>query len=332
MALRRRSVALAFVPSLSATSEAVNSASLSASATPSSTALSTIRPRAVDAAPSTGFPVRRITRGPKHHWFGYYDKFQFDPTGRYVLGMEVDFEHRSHQGDDVIRIGMVDLADGDRWIELGSTTAWNWQQGCMLQWVPSSRTKILWNEREDDQFVCRILDIQTRESRIVPHPIYSVSPDGKSAVTPDFRRIQDVRPGYGYAGIKDPYVDDLAPKDSGIFHIDLETGESKLIISLADISKRGTIPNEKPGIPFSTRKHVQDAIPSRSNAANTVTATVNDNGTSWARSGGRSGCKACHEGATGVANAHDFPETTWTSVWADSLASPSRPCSPVGWP
>ena len=32
-------------------------------------------------------PVRTITRGPKHHWFGYYDKLQFDPTSRYVLGM-----------------------------------------------------------------------------------------------------------------------------------------------------------------------------------------------------------------------------------------------------
>jgi len=40
-------------------------------------------------------PCRAITKGPKFHWFGYYDKWQFDPTDRYVLGMEVDFEHRS---------------------------------------------------------------------------------------------------------------------------------------------------------------------------------------------------------------------------------------------
>ena len=33
-------------------------------------------------------PVRAITKGPKFHWFGYYDKFQFDPTNRYVLGMK----------------------------------------------------------------------------------------------------------------------------------------------------------------------------------------------------------------------------------------------------
>jgi hypothetical protein len=162
--------------------------------------------------------------------------------------MEVDFEHRSPRADDEIKIGMVDLAEDDDWIELGSTTAWNWQQGCMLQWIPGTRSKILWNVRLGDHYACRILDARTRESRTIPHAIYSLSPDGKSAVAPDFRRIQDVRPGYGYAGIEDPHGDDLAPRDTGIFHIDLETGDSQLIISLADISQLGEIPNRQPGI------------------------------------------------------------------------------------
>jgi len=71
--------------------------------------------------------ARPITSGPKHHWFGYYDKLEFDPTGRFVLGMEVDFEHRSPTPADVIRIGMVDLQAGDRWIELGESRAWCWR-------------------------------------------------------------------------------------------------------------------------------------------------------------------------------------------------------------
>jgi hypothetical protein len=50
--------------------------------------------------------VRVITRGPKHHWFGYYDKWEFDPSDRYVLGMETDFEHRSPRADDEIRIAL----------------------------------------------------------------------------------------------------------------------------------------------------------------------------------------------------------------------------------
>ena len=97
-------------------------------------------------------PVRALTRGPKFHWFGYYDKWEFDPTGRYVLGMEVDFEHRSPQPDDVIKVGMVDLEKGDRWIELGESRAWDWQQGCMLQWLPGSKTEVLWNDRQGQRF------------------------------------------------------------------------------------------------------------------------------------------------------------------------------------
>lgn len=192
-------------------------------------------------------PVRTITRGPKHHWFGYYDKLQFDPSGRYVLGMEVDFEHRSPTANDTIKIGMVDLQDNDRWIELGETNAWCWQQGCMLQWLPGSNSEIIWNDRIDGRFVAHIMDVQTRKTKTVPHAIYSVSPDGKSAVAPDFRRINDVRPGYGYAGPADPHANDLAPNDSGIVHIDLITGKVATILSIADVARTGAIPNEKFG-------------------------------------------------------------------------------------
>ena len=193
-------------------------------------------------------PTRVITRGPKHHWFAYYDKFQFDPTNRYVLCMEVDFEHRSPRADDVIKIGMVDLGDGDKWTELGESTAWCWQQGCMLQWIPGSDSKILWNDRQGDRYVCHILDVKTKQKRTVPYPIYSLSCDGKTAVAADFRRINDVRPGYGYVGLPDPNVDDLEPKDSGIFRVDIETGKQQLIISIADVAKLGTIPKPEPGI------------------------------------------------------------------------------------
>jgi hypothetical protein len=68
-------------------------------------------------------PVRAITRGPGFHWFSYYDKLQFDPTGRYALGMEIGCEHRLPESNDAVRIGMVDLAEGDRWIELGTSQA-----------------------------------------------------------------------------------------------------------------------------------------------------------------------------------------------------------------
>ena len=205
--------------------------------------------RRVGQAADAAFPPTRvITRGLKHHWFGYYDKLQFDPGCRYVLGMQVDFEHRTPKVDDAIEIGMVDLEDNDRWVPLGRSTAWNWQQGCMLQWLPGSKSEVLWNDRAGDHYICRILDVHTRQERIVEHPIYAVSPDGKHAVTTDFRRIADVRPGYGYAGLADPHANDPVPQDSGISLLDLNTNKSRQIISIRQIARLGTIPNEQPGI------------------------------------------------------------------------------------
>ncbi len=182
-------------------------------------------------------PVRRLTNGPKPHWFGYYDKWQFDPTGRYVLGMEAAFEHRSPTAADIIKIGMVDLQDGDRWIELGETRAWNWQQGCMLQFIPGSKTDIIWNDHAGDQFVSHILNIKTRQKRTLPAPIYALSPDGKTAIAPDFRRLNDCRPGYGYAGIADPNRDVRAPDNAGIWKMDLRSGKQELIVTFADIAQ-----------------------------------------------------------------------------------------------
>ena len=189
---------------------------------------------AASTARSAGLPpVRAITRGPAYHWFGYYDKLQFDPASRRVLGMQVDFEHRSPKPDDRIRLGVIDTEDNDRWTELGSTVAWNWQQGCMLQWIPGSSDSVIWNDREDGRFVSRIYNLRTNKTRTLPAPVYTLCPDGKKAIYPDFRRLNDCRPGYGYAGIPDPNAGRLVPEDVGIWELDLESGRTRLLISLA---------------------------------------------------------------------------------------------------
>lgn len=201
--------------------------------------------RASELANGGNLPsVRAITKGPRFHWFGYYDKFQFSADNRFVLSNEVEFEGRSPTADDTIRVGMVDLQDKDRWIELGSTRAWNWQQGCMLQWLPGSESEVIWNAREGKHFIAKIFNVKTSKSRTLPHPIYNISPDGRFAIAPDFRRLNDCRPGYGYSGIADPNRDISAPDDAGIWRMDLKTGRQKLLFSFADAAK----------VPFTGRK------------------------------------------------------------------------------
>jgi hypothetical protein len=183
-------------------------------------------------------PVRPVTKGPKFHWFGYYDKLQFDPSQRYLLGMQVDFEHRSPKPEDEIRVGVIDLENGDHWTQLGTSRAWCWQQGCMLQWVPGSKATVLWNDREDDRFVCHVLDVKTKKKRTLATPVYTLSPDGKSALTIDFGRLHATRPGYGYAGVPDAHPEP-APKESGVWKVDLDSGKRTLLFSLADATTFG---------------------------------------------------------------------------------------------
>lgn len=185
----------------------------------------------------TFVPTRQITDGPLHHWFGYYDKREFDPSSRYVLSNEVSFEGRAPRGDDSITVGYVDLQNNDHWHPIGKSNAWGWQQGCMLQWVGPTGDRIMWNDREGDRFVCRIFSMKDQTLRTLPRPIYTISRDGRVGLSVDFRRIDNLRPGYGYDGLADPNVEHRAPAQSGIWRVDMESGESELILSLADVAK-----------------------------------------------------------------------------------------------
>ncbi|MBN1674993.1 MAG: nucleoside hydrolase [Kiritimatiellae bacterium] len=186
-------------------------------------------------------PIRRISdpgtaANPAYTGFWFYGVLQFDASGRYALGMTVRFQDRPVQPTDRAEIGYFDLQDGNRWTRIGETTAWNWQQGCRLQWRPNS-DEILWNDRSADgtRFVCRACNFKTGARRTLPRAIYDVSPDGRYALTQDFQRMK--HPGTDYVGIPDPYAGQHAPAETGVWKIDLETGTDELLISLARMAQ-----------------------------------------------------------------------------------------------
>lgn len=179
----------------------------------------------------------RITEGPGGHWFGYYDKWQVDPSGRYALGCKVTFEGRSPRDSDRLEIGLIDLQEGNRWEKIGESRAWGWQQSCMLQWIPGSAGEVIWNDREDETYVSRIYQLRSGQTRTLPQPVYALSPDGSFAVGTAFNRIQNLRPGYGYAGIPDPYREQKAPGEIGLYTMDLRTGRTNQLLNLADLAR-----------------------------------------------------------------------------------------------
>ena len=172
---------------------------------------------------------------PSYTGFWFYDEFQFDPTDRYLLGMKVHFTDREVQADDVGEIGYFDLEQNNEWTKVGETTAWNWQQGCRLQWRPNS-TEIVWNDHSDDKthFVCRVYNFNTQEVRTLPKMIYDISSDGKYALLHDFSRMKHA--GTSYAGVPDPYESLKFTDHIFIEKMDMETGESQQLVSLEQLA------------------------------------------------------------------------------------------------
>lgn len=183
-------------------------------------------------------PFRAVTEAPENHFFGYYDKFCWDGSGRYLLGGEIPFMDHSPQPDDRLTLARIDTAENDKWLPFGETLAWNWQQGTMLQWVPTDPDRlVIHNDRDGDRFVSIVRDMKTGDRRTLPHPIYTVSRNGRHAVTLNFARVARTRPGYGYAGVEDPGADDPQPENEGIWLMDLETGENKLVVNIAQAAR-----------------------------------------------------------------------------------------------
>jgi len=177
-------------------------------------------------------PVQQATFGPRHHFFGYYEKSPWNASGHLLLAHEADFNDRAPRAADSVTVGMVRLDDNKRFVALGKSQAWNWQQGTMLQWHPTNPDRLLHNDRRNGRFLGVLRDTEGRELNTYERPIYAVTPDGRYGYSLNFARLYTHRPGYGYAGVKDPWADDIQPRADGIHRLDLSTGESELIVSL----------------------------------------------------------------------------------------------------
>ena len=179
---------------------------------------------------------RMISKTPGYTGFWFFGIEQFDKTDRDVLAMKVYFKDRDVTKDDVADIGYFDLKKKNRWTKIGTTTAWNWQQGCRLQWRPNS-DEIVWNDRSEDNthFITRIYNFKSGKMRILPRAVYHVSPDGSRATSQDFNRM--FWGGCNYVGIPDPYRTENTPEETGLWIMDMETGKSELIKDFREMSR-----------------------------------------------------------------------------------------------
>lgn len=182
--------------------------------------------------------LRPVTKGPKHHFFGYYEKTPWDTTGDYILAHEVAFNNRAPTEKDSLKIGIVRTKEKNEFASLASSNAWNWQQGAMLQWHPTISNCIMYNDKKKGRFVGIIKERTGKTVAVYNYPFYAVSPDGRKTLGLNFSRLHKYRPGYGYAGVADPWENEVCPEKDGIFMTDLDTFRTELVLSTGQLVRK----------------------------------------------------------------------------------------------
>ena len=179
--------------------------------------------------------VRQVFATPRetHCFFGYYDKSPLDADSRRLLAQRATFIERMVEDDDVLELGFFDWRKGGAFAPLAVTHAWNWQQGCMLQWLgPDHRERVIYNDRREGRFVSVIHHVETGEQRVLPMAVYTVNRAGSHALCIDNERHYWFRPGYNYQGIENPDKRVPLDKDDGIWLLDIESGTTRQVINI----------------------------------------------------------------------------------------------------
>lgn len=169
-----------------------------------------------------------------NYFFGYYDLQPFDESGERHLAHRVKFNDRIPNKDDKAEVGYITIKDR-RFHKVSETSAWNFQQGALLQWY--GKDEIIYNDYRDKKFCSVIKNVNNGAERVINMPLACISQDREWGLSINFARVWDFRPGYGYCNEKDDYYDENAPENDGVFLVNIKKNESRLIISYRTINE-----------------------------------------------------------------------------------------------
>lgn len=170
------------------------------------------------------------------YFFGYYDKSPWDASERYMLALRAKSTTTSVAPKEKAEVVLIDRKNNNIIKKLSETKAWNVQQGAMLQWLgPDFSDTILFNDFRDGKYVAVKHTVHTSEETVIDSPVYTVSENGKTALSLDFARLHRLRPGYGYPWKEDETKGQAVPETPAIWKVDLETGQKVALISYKEL-------------------------------------------------------------------------------------------------
>lgn len=173
-------------------------------------------------------------------FFGYYDKPPWSPDGDRMI---MHFRRNSSEPEIEIRVFQ---RRSHSCLIVGRSRAWNFQQGAMAQWITRpEQVRLIYNDIVDGQLVSRIVTSEGKEEAVIPVPVQAVHPDGKIALSLNYRRLWKLRREYGYAPAVRNFSADQPLDHDGIWRANLTSGQTALILTFADLMQISPRPGMK---------------------------------------------------------------------------------------
>jgi hypothetical protein len=167
-----------------------------------------------------------------------------------VLALQVGFQDRLPGANDPADVCLLDTRSDYAVRVVDQTRGWNPQQGTMFYWNPQHpETQFFFNDRDQKtgKVFTVLFDItadggkgkRIREYRFEDSPVANggVAQNGGYFTAINYARMARLRPVTGYAEAADWTEGVAAPKDDGIFRVDVNTGERKLVVSFAQLKE-----------------------------------------------------------------------------------------------
>lgn len=168
----------------------------------------------------------------------FFDTSPISPSGRYVGLTRLLAEDRMPAPGDPAEVVLVDLQSGEARV-LCQTRGWDTQLGAQVQWGPTDE-QLFFNDMDTAAWrpYCVVMNPLTGERRELQGTVYMASPDGTMLASPCLRRTGTTQAGYGVLVPAEVVPANVgAPDDDGLFITDVPSGESRLLISFAQIAE-----------------------------------------------------------------------------------------------
>lgn len=180
------------------------------------------------------FELSKVDFENMETFFGYYDKSPFNSSQDKLLFQATDYDSKKLPSPfKPIKLVLKNLLDGSI-LYTTEVSTYNWQQGTKLQWVDKSN--FIYNTYDNDKkaFISKMVNSDSLKVKEYLYPIYDTT--SNYGLTLNYSRLAKMRPDYGYQN-EDKRFLNLENTNDGIFKIDFNTNEFKLIVSIDELIK-----------------------------------------------------------------------------------------------